>query len=91
MERNPVHTPVVSLQNELYNGIGVSEHVRLVSIGTGHLILEGHGSRRGVLLAQTGNVPHTYTLVKRGGNDKVFFRVELRAHRVVVVAGHVAD
>ncbi len=55
MESNPVDTPVMALEDKLDNGISVSKHVGLVGVLPSHLVLEAHGGRCGVLLAQAGN------------------------------------
>lgn len=91
VERHPVNTPVVTLQNELHHCISVSEHICLGGVGAGHLVFEGHGGRGRVLLPQTRNIPNANRLVQRGGGDEVFGGMELRAHYIVVVAGHGAD
>lgn len=40
MEGNPVHTPVMTLEHEFHDGIRVTEHIGLIRIGAGDLILE---------------------------------------------------
>jgi len=55
VEGDPVDTPVVALENELDDGIGVAKHVGLVGVGTGDLVLEAHGCGGRVLLAQAGD------------------------------------
>ena len=88
VERDPVDTSVMALEDKLDNGIGVAKHVGLVGIGAGHLVLERHRSGSRVLLAQTRNVPHSDRLIERGRDDEIVLWVELGAHGVVVVAGH---
>jgi hypothetical protein len=88
MKRNPVHAPIVPLENEFDDRIRVSKHVCLVLVGACHLVFERHGLRRRVLLPQPRDVPNANRLIERGGNDKVLLRVELSAHGVMVMASH---
>lgn len=88
VERDPIDATVVALEHELDYGVGVPEHVGLVLVGALHLVLEGHGGRRGVFLPQPRDIPNTDGLVERGRDDQVILGVELRAHGVVVMAGH---
>jgi hypothetical protein len=41
-----------------------------------------------VFLPQTRDVPDTYGLIERGGDNEIVLGVELRTHGVVVVTGH---
>lgn len=88
MERSPVDTSVVTLQDILDYCIGVTKQVSLTLTGTSDLFFGRHGSLRSlVFLAKTGDVPHTNGKVHRGGDDEIVPRVKLCAHNVVVVTG----
>jgi len=53
MECDPIDATIVTLKNELDDGIGIPEHICLLLVCSCHLILEAHGCWSGVFLAQT--------------------------------------
>lgn len=91
MNRHPVDAPIVALQDKLHNRISISEHICLTRVCSSHLVFEGERGRGRVLLSKSRNIPNAHGLVEGGGRDQVFLGVKLRAHYVVVVAGHGAD
>lgn len=88
MECDPVDTTVVALKDELDDSICVAKHVGLILIRACHLVFERHCLWGRVLLPQARYIPDTDRLIERGGDDEILFGMELRAHGVVVVAGH---
>jgi len=88
MERYPVHAPIM-FQHELDNSICGPKHIRLTRVRAGHL--KSHRSRGRVLLPQPRDIPYTYALIQGSADDEVFFRMELGAHRIVIMTGHRAD
>lgn len=91
MKSNPIDTPVVSLKYELDHGVGISEHVGLLSVRSSDLIFKRHGGGSRVFLSQARDVPNTYRLIERGGDDQIILGVKLRTHNIVVVTSHGAD
>lgn len=81
----------MSFQHKFHHSIRISKHVCLVRVCARHLILKGYGGRRRVLLPQPGNIPYSYRLIQRSRHNQVIFRMELRAHCVVIVTRHRAD
>lgn len=52
LQCHPIDTAIVAFKNEFHNCIGVSKHVCLIRVRSGHLVFERHRCRSGVLLAQ---------------------------------------
>mmetsp|Transcript_237 Transcript_237/g.560 ORF Transcript_237/g.560 Transcript_237/m.560 type:complete len:358 (+) Transcript_237:4849-5922(+) len=80
VERRPVHSPVVTLENVLDDGVASTEELRVHLRQLQPVVVGGHG-----LLLQPRDVPHPDGLVQGGGDHQVLLWVEGCAHHVVVV------
>ena len=91
VDGHPIYTSIVTLQNEFDDCVRIPKHIRLIGVGTCHLLFKGHGGRCRVLLPQSRDVPNANGLIEGGGNDQVFLGVELSAHHIMVMTGHSTD
>ena len=85
MERGPVDSPVVSLEDVLHYGIRLSE--QLGRSRAPELVGDSRTAGSDVFLPQAGNVPDSDGLIEGRGHDEVLREMELAAHHVVAVSG----
>lgn len=78
VERRPVNTPIVTLEDILDSGEVVEG-------------VECAGRSVWGILAKSGDVPHAYSLVLGSRHDEILFGVELRRHHIVRVTGEYSD
>ena len=81
----------MTLEHMLNHGVHLSEDVRVAGALAEAIGLQTAWTRCDVLLAQSGEVPDTHSLIERCRNDEIVGRMELGGHHVVVVAGQNGD